>query len=953
MPSQKWRLIADPNGYCEFEPQCAPGLRLDVSGCGSAAGTQIQIWTANAGPAQKWNVSQLVVFQPQCAPDKQLDVSGGGNVRGTPLQIWDANGWPGENWRVIDDGNGYYEFEPLCAPGKRLDVSWAGNADGTKVQIWDANGSSAQKWKTYDAGNGYFEFEPQCAPGKRLDVSWAGNADGTLVQICSANHSVAQKWSSSALVVLEPQCAPNEWLDVAGGVSTAGTQIEIWDAYGCPARSWRVIEDGNGYYEFEPQCAPGKRLDVYCGGKSDGTKVQLWDANGAPAQKWRLIDDGAGYYEFEPQCSPGLRLDVSGGGRAAGTKVQLWSANDGPAQKWRNVIAPQSSPPASLLMAQGKVTPTVIQGSVGSSVCAAAGLGLWLDEKATSNMRSWGMSAPGYIYAMPIYSTSSGSFCGTLVCYKDVGLHWGYFNRCYDTEALDESMLEFLNGILTSDGYPSTSSSNYRTYISSNRFGPTLIDAGTKVQVIRKGKGYLIITDVGYVIENGQKYSMSQTSPGTVQVTDCKGHQIDVKDWQLSYNGTTLNYSDVEACFVAGTKVKTAKGLVSIESIKAGDLVYTLSEKTGAFSYQKVVAMMPHTTTKIVRATINGEVIESTPEHPYRAIPSGCQERWLSAFALTPGMQVVTADGILKTVTAVALVDKAVAVYTLEVAQNRNFCVGNSQVVVHNECFFLPAWVGADYLSRIMPGLGADQIANMLANQWVPANTTITLAGGYGGVYGSVMLQHVPNAAAFGDLGWKTIFGDFAVDSYRVGFGAGASLQIQSDSFTLGIGKSLGAGAEWKVYALNGDPASPVVINSGTFATVNSAISTLFSGKMGVLFRDNTAYDSTKLDPSPDNVIFSVGLTGFGSNSRLVTADQTGTTVAETIAFNVAGAKFNYDLGTWVDLGGQPLVSSIWAGSNFQKVDPFDPDTFYNINLFESVTYDIWAGSSNDYYNNF
>jgi hypothetical protein len=133
-------------------------------------------------------------LEPQCAPGMRLDVNNAGNSNGTNVWIWGFNGTAAQRWKLIDVGGGYFELEPQCAPGMRLDVNNAGNSNGTNVWIWGFNGTAAQRWKLIDVGGGYFELEPQCAPGMRLDVNNAGNSNGTNVWIWACNSGWAQRW---------------------------------------------------------------------------------------------------------------------------------------------------------------------------------------------------------------------------------------------------------------------------------------------------------------------------------------------------------------------------------------------------------------------------------------------------------------------------------------------------------------------------------------------------------------------------------------------------------------------------------------------------------------------------------------------------------------------------------------------------------------------------------------
>lgn len=133
----------------EFEPECAIGQRLDVSG--SATGAAVQLWTAYFSPNQRFQAFAVgddsFELEPLHAATKRLDVVGARTNNGAALQMWNDNNGANQRWRVFAVGNGYYELEPAHAPGKRLDVAEGRSANGTAVQLYDDNNSAAQRWR--------------------------------------------------------------------------------------------------------------------------------------------------------------------------------------------------------------------------------------------------------------------------------------------------------------------------------------------------------------------------------------------------------------------------------------------------------------------------------------------------------------------------------------------------------------------------------------------------------------------------------------------------------------------------------------------------------------------------------------------------------------------------------------------------------------------------------------
>ena len=69
-------------------------------------------------------------------------------------------------------------------------------------------------------------------------------------------------------------------------------------------------------------------------------------------------------------------------------------------------------------------------------------------------------------------------------------------------------------------------------------------------------------------------------------------------------------------CFIAGTLVATETGYVTIENIKAGDLVWATDPETGETELKQVVQTFRNETKELVHITVNGEEIVCTPTHP-------------------------------------------------------------------------------------------------------------------------------------------------------------------------------------------------------------------------------------------------------------------------------------------------------------------------------------------------
>jgi hypothetical protein len=146
-----------------------------------------------------------------------------------------------------------------------------------------------------------------------------------------------------------------------------------------------------------------------------------------------------------------------------------------------------------------------------------------------------------------------------------------------------------------------------------------------------------------------------------------------------SYGGGSC---PIKNSFSADTTVATANGDVPISQIVVGDKVLAFNEATGKTGEYAVTATMDHIDPVIVHLTIDGERIETTPEHPFYT-----QERgWVDAGELQVGEHIHTADWDFGTVESVETLQQTQVMYNLTVDEAHTFFVGDGQWLVHNAC---------------------------------------------------------------------------------------------------------------------------------------------------------------------------------------------------------------------------------------------------------------------------
>jgi hypothetical protein len=136
-------------------------------------------------------------------------------------------------------------------------------------------------------------------------------------------------------------------------------------------------------------------------------------------------------------------------------------------------------------------------------------------------------------------------------------------------------------------------------------------------------------------------------------------------------------------CFVAGTLVLTANGLIAIEYIKSGDLVYAADEETLEVSSQPVLETYIRKTSNLIHITVNGENIISTFDHPYYVKGKG----FVSAERLWIGAELIDNRGNTLRIEQIyreTLDNQSKTVYNFKVDKFHTYFVGGTSVLVHN-----------------------------------------------------------------------------------------------------------------------------------------------------------------------------------------------------------------------------------------------------------------------------
>ncbi len=148
---------------------------------------------------------------------------------------------------------------------------------------------------------------------------------------------------------------------------------------------------------------------------------------------------------------------------------------------------------------------------------------------------------------------------------------------------------------------------------------------------------------------------------------------------QFAYNvdDSDTNPSDTTCdagsfSFSADTLVETDQSEKPLSSLKVGDKVLAYDPQMGKDEYESIDAVIVHTDPVTVNLTISGEVIHTTPEHPFYTLDRG----WVKVSDLRIGELVRNADGMFGMVQSLVTIARPQVMYDLTVHTAHSFFVG-------------------------------------------------------------------------------------------------------------------------------------------------------------------------------------------------------------------------------------------------------------------------------------
>ncbi|NWJ95890.1 MAG: hypothetical protein HXX20_08920 [Chloroflexi bacterium] len=184
-------------------------------------------------------------------------------------------------------------------------------------------------------------------------------------------------------------------------------------------------------------------------------------------------------------------------------------------------------------------------------------------------------------------------------------------------------------------------------------------------------EGGKVVTKIGSEAEKATRVEKAITEADKVGDT---GRSVETSSRDVSSASCRPN------SFSPDTPVATSNGEKPIGEVQVGEQVLAYNEASGTNGNYTVQAVLVNNDPAEVFLTIDGEKIETTPEHPWYTEDKG----WVNAGELRIGEHIRKANGSSGEVQSLEFVRKPKVMYNLTVEQAHTFFVGEQQWLVHN-----------------------------------------------------------------------------------------------------------------------------------------------------------------------------------------------------------------------------------------------------------------------------
>lgn len=354
--AQKWIVIQNSDGTYSFMSKLKENLYLDVAGGGSNNCINVQVYEGNGSNAQKfrlvlqYELNKVTNIKEDTYnvvgsenPKMGMDINGCSPDSTANVQLWTIDNNPAQKFKLTYNGDETYTIMAVNS-GKVLDVSNGGMTNYTNVWQYDVNGSDAQKWYIVKNTDDSYSFISKLN-GLALDISGALFNNGTNIQVYEYNNSSAQKFILKNAYPIKGERSiedgvyelTTKWnifqsLDIVNGSTEENAELQLWPSNFTDAQKFIIKYVGDGYYKIISKIS-GKALTVESENPSIGSKVVQKTDEDLDTQKWIIKEVEINTYYLYSKCG-NLCIDVPNGDTSSGNRIQVWGENGTNSQRF-------------------------------------------------------------------------------------------------------------------------------------------------------------------------------------------------------------------------------------------------------------------------------------------------------------------------------------------------------------------------------------------------------------------------------------------------------------------------------------------------------------------------------------------------------------------------------------------------------------------------------------------
>lgn len=214
----------------------------------------------------------------------------------------------------------------------------------------------------------------------------------------------------------------------------------------------------------------------------------------------------------------------------------------------------------------------------------------------------------------------------------------------------------------------------------------TFVENGTIIRTANILSGADRKSTYTYLYVVYKSYSATQTNDYEYMFNNISGGTDFYVYWDNSEGKWYWNQKGLitgEVCFAEGTQILTPNGKTNIEDLNVGDNVISYNFETKETEIKPITKIYSHSECFIYTVKTRFDEIKVTGDHPFYVVGKGATE----ARNLSAADYFMTDDGTEIKVSEVyhEILSEDISVYEIVVADNNNYFVGDSSVLVYNE----------------------------------------------------------------------------------------------------------------------------------------------------------------------------------------------------------------------------------------------------------------------------